>query len=79
MNYDEMGYDYSKIEEYYVKSKDLYYLQEYVSGVYQKNMDNIVDLLIKTNDKEFINKVLDNQFINRDLNDVQKDRLKEIL
>ena len=77
MTYDEMGYDYSKIEEYYVNNKNLYYLQEYVSGVYQKNMDNIVELLIKTNDKEFIKKVLDNDFINRDLNDIQKKKLED--
>lgn len=76
MNYDEMGYDYSKIEEYYVNSKDVYYLGEYISGVYQKNMDNIVDLIIKTNDKEYIKNVLDNEFINRDLTLEQKRRLE---
>lgn len=79
MNYDEMGYDYKKIEEYFVNSKDIYYLQEYICGVYQKNMDNIIDLLIKLNDKEFTKKVLDNEFIVRDMNDLQKKKLEEFL
>ena len=79
MTYDEMGYDYQKIEEYFVNSKDVYYLGEYISGVFQKNMDNIVDLIIKTKDKEYIKKVLDNEFIKRDLNDLQKNTIKELL
>ena len=42
-------------------------------------MDNIVDLIIKTKDKEFIKKVLDNEFIKRDLTDLQKNTIKELL
>jgi hypothetical protein len=79
MTYDEMGYDYSKIEEYFVSCKDVYYLGEYISGVYQKNLDYIIDLVIKTNDKEYIKKVLDNDFIKRDLSEEQKQKLNNIL
>ena len=77
MNYDEMGFDYSKIEEYFVSCRDVYYLGEYISGVYQKNLDNIIDLVIKTHDKEYIKKVLENDFINRDLNIDRNKRLEE--
>ena len=79
MNYDRMGYDFSKIEEYFVSIKDIYYLQEYISGVYQKNLDYIVDLLIKQNDKDFIKKVLDNELIIRDLNNEHKNKLNDII
>ncbi len=79
MNYDGMGYDFSKIEEYFVSIKDIYYLQEYISGVYQKNLDYIVDLLIKQNDKDFIKKVLDNELIIRDLNNEHKNKLYDII
>ena len=79
MNYDRMGYDFSKIEEYFVSIKDIYYLQEYISGVYQKNIDYIVDLLIKQNDKDFIKKVLDNELIIRDLNNEHKNKLYDTI
>ena len=54
MNYDTLGYDYSKIEEYIVETKDIYSLQEYVSAIYQKNMDYLVDLIIKTKDNKYV-------------------------
>ena len=79
MNYDEMGYDFSKIEKYFVDNKDIYYLQEYICAVYQKNLDYIIDLLIEQNDKDYIKKVLDNDFIKRDLSENQKKRLMEVL
>jgi len=77
MNYDEMGYDFSNIEEYFVNNDDIYYLQEYISSVFQKNLNYIIDLIIKKKDKDYINKVLNNDFINRDLNEEQKKRLIE--
>ncbi len=79
MNYDGLGYDFSKIEEYIVETKDVYYLQEYISAIYQKNMDYLVDLIIKTQDNEYVKKVLDNEFIDRDLSSEQKDKLKSII
>ena len=79
MKYDTRGYDYSKIEEYIVETKDIYSLQEYVSAIYQKNMDCLIDLIMKTNDNKYVKEILNNEFIVRDLNKEQKDKLKSIL
>ncbi len=79
MNYDEKGYDFSKIEEYLIESRDVYYLGEYISAIYQKNTNYIVDLIIKTGDNEYVKKVLDNEFITRDLSSEQIDKLKKVI
>ena len=62
MNYDQMDFDYSKIEDFFVDTRDAYYLTEYMSGVFQANKKRIVDKLIKTNDKEFIKKILERDY-----------------
>ena len=77
MNYDLRGYDYKKIEEYFVESHDVYYLVEYISAVYQANKDYIVDLLIKLNDQKYIDEILNNDFIKRHLEEKYIKRLKD--
>ena len=77
MNYDLKGYDYKKIEEYFVESHDVYYLVEYISAVYQANKDYIVDLLIKLNDQKYIDEILNNDFIKRHLEEKYIKRLKD--
>ena len=72
MNYDQRDYDFSKVEEYFVNSKDLYYLSEYIYGVSNANLENIVNLIIKTKDKEYINKVINDDNMKKHLGDLIK-------
>lgn len=77
MNYDSRGYNYDLIDEFFVNSKDSYYLAEYISGVIQVNKEKIVDMIIQTKDKEFIKALLKDNFIQnhleeKDINDLEK-------
>ena len=54
MNYDCKGYDYDLLDEFFVNSKDIWYLGEYINGVHQANQENIVNKIIKIGDKEYI-------------------------
>lgn len=79
MNYDRRNYDFNKIEEYFANSKDLYYLYEYLSGVSSSNEDNLVNLIIKTKDKEYIKEIVSDNFMNNILSKKSIEKLKEEL
>lgn len=75
MNYDGKDYNYDLLDTFFVNSKDSWYLAEYISGVTQVNQKKIVDMIIKTRDKAFINKLLKDNFIQSHLEEKYKDEL----
>lgn len=79
MNYDGKDYNYDLLDTFFVNSKDSWYLAEYISGVTQVNQKKIVDMIIKTRDKAFINKLLKDNFIQSHLEEKYKDELAKSL
>ena len=66
MNYDGRDYDYNLLDDFFVNSKNIWYLGEYISGinqVKQENQDTIVNKIINTADKDFIKQILKDNFI----------------
>ena len=79
MNYDSRGYNYDLIDEFFVNSKDSYYLAEYISGVIQVNKEKIVNMIIQTKDKEFIKALLKDNFIQNHLEEKHINNLEQVL
>ena len=81
MNYDSRyyNYNYDLIDEFFVNSKDSYYLAEYISGVIQVNKEKIVDMIIQTKDKEFIKVLLKDNFIQNHLEEKHINDLEQVL
>ena len=69
MSFDCKGYNYDLLDDFFVNEKDIGYLGEYLSGVYQVNQEKLVNKIIKTNDKEFIKNVLNDNLILRNLDE----------
>ncbi len=76
MNYDRKGYNFDLLDHFFVDSKNIYYLGEYMSGIHQINQEKIVNTIIKTKDKEFIKQILENNFIVDNLDEEYKNILK---
>lgn len=79
MNYDDKNYSYDLLDEFFVNSKNSWYLAEYISGVNQVNQEKIVDMVIQTKDKEFIKKLLKDNFIQSHLEEKYKKSLEQSL
>jgi len=79
MTYDQKDFNFDKIEEYIISTKDVYYYGEYISGVYQANHNHLIELILNTKDKEYIKKILDNEFITKLLNKKYIDKLQGAL
>lgn len=79
MNYDNTNRNYDLLDEFFVNSKDVYYLSEYMYGVDQVNVEKIVNLLINTNDKEYIKEFLNDFFVDNNLDEKYKNLLNEII
>lgn len=79
MNYDCRNYNYDLLDEFFVNSKDSWYLAEYISGINQVNQAKIVNMVIQTKDKEFIKKLLKDNFIQSNLEEKYKEDLKKAL
>ena len=81
MNYDSRyySYNYDLIDEFFVNSKDSYYLAEYISGVIQVNKEKIVNMIIQTKDKEFIKALLKDNFIQNHLEEKHINDLEQVL
>ena len=81
MNYDSRyySYNYDLIDEFFVNSKDSYYLAEYISGVIQVNKEKIVNMIIQTKDKEFIKSLLKDNFIQNHLEEKHINDLEKLL
>lgn len=72
MNYDRKGYNFDLLDNFFVDSKNVYYLGEYISSIHQINQEKIVNIIIKTKDKEFIKQILENNFIVGNLDEEYK-------
>lgn len=79
MNYDCRNYNYDLLDEFFVNSKDSWYLAEYISGVSQVNQEKIVNMVIQTKDKEFIKRLLKDNFIQSNLEEKYKEVLNKAL
>lgn len=63
MNYDSKGYNFDLLDNFFVDSKNVYYLGEYISSIYQINQEKIVNTIVKTKDEGFIKQILENNII----------------
>ena len=41
MTYDEYGFNYDIIDKFFINSKNVYYLSEYINGALQVNQEKI--------------------------------------
>lgn len=76
MNYDSKGYNFDLLDNFFVDSKNVYYLGEYISSIYQINQEKIVDTIVKTKDEGFIKQILENNIIVNILDEEYKNILK---
>lgn len=76
MNYDCRDYNYDLLDSFFVDSKDIYYLGEYISGIHQINQEKLVNKIIETKDKEFIKQILEDSFIVDNLDEKYKNVLE---
>ena len=79
MNYDEQGYNYDLIDEFFINSKDEYYISEYISGVLQVDQEKIINMLIESKDKDLITKLLEKYTIASNLDNKYIEILKEYI
>ena len=76
MNYDMKGYNFDLLDNFFVDSKNVYYLGEYINGIHQINQEKIVNTIIKTKDKRFIKQILENNLIVDNLDEEYKNILE---
>ena len=76
MNYDRKGYNFDLLDNFFVDSKNVYYLGEYISDIHQINQEKIVNTIIKTKDKGFIKQILEDNFIVDNLDEEYKNILE---
>ena len=76
MNYDSKGYDYSSLDEYFVNSKNIWYLGEYISSIWQIDLDKIIRLILATKDKEYIKNIIKDELINNHIDEKNMQKLK---
>ena len=62
MNYNNHDFNYDEIDKFFINSKDVYYISEYISGVSQVNQEKITNMLIEQDDKDLIKEFL-NKYI----------------
>ena len=79
MNFDGRGYNFDLLDNFFVKSKNIWYLGEYISGIHQVNQEKIVNKIIETNDKNFIQQVLKNNLIIDNLDEKYKNILESAI
>ena len=72
MNYDRKGYNFDLLDNFFVDSKNVYYLGEYISSILQINQEKMVNTIIKTKDKKFIKQILEDNFIVGNLDEEYK-------
>ncbi len=76
INYDRKGYNFDLLDNFFVDSKNVYYLGEYISLIHQINQEKIVDTIVKTKDKGFIKQILENDTIVDNLDEKYKNILE---
>jgi len=72
MSYDSKGLNFDLLDNFFVNSKNCYYLSEYIHGVSQVNQEKIVNMIVETKDEEFIEQFLNEYFEEIDLEDKYK-------
>ena len=77
MNFDCKGYNYNLLDDFFVNSKNVWYLVEYLSSIKQVNKETIVNKIINTADKDFIKKILKDNFIANNLDKKYKEILEK--
>lgn len=63
INYDCRGHNYDLLDDFFINSKNIRYLGEYISCIHQLSQENITNKIIKTKDKKFIKQILKDKFI----------------
>lgn len=59
-NYNHKNKDLTLIENYFIEKRDAYYLTELISAVREDlNMPRLINKIVKTKDKRFINEVIE--------------------
>ena len=76
MNYDCRGYNFDLLDNFFVDSKDVYYLGEYISSIRQINQEKVVNTILETKDKGFIKQILEDNFIVNSLDEKYKNILE---
>lgn len=76
MNYDRKGYNFDLLDNFFVDSKNVYYLGEYIICIQQINQEKIVNTIVKTKDEGFIKQILENDIIVDDLDEEYKNILE---
>ena len=76
MNYDRKGYNFDLLDNFFVDSKNVDYLGEYIIGIQQINQEKIVDTIVKTKDEGFIKQILENDIIVDNLDEEYKNILE---
>lgn len=79
-NYEYHNLNFDKVIDYYISCKDVWYIVEsmhFLQADY--DLEIFVNKIIETKDKDFIKKILDDEYINHTLSSYLIDRLKECL
>lgn len=76
MNYDRKGYNFDLLDNFFVDSKNVDYLGEYIIGIQQINQEKIVNTIVKTKDEGFIKQILENDIIVDNLDEEYKNILE---
>lgn len=76
MNYDRKGYNFDLLDNFFVDSKNVYYLGEYISSILQINQEKIVNTIVKSKDEGFIKQILENDIIVDNLDEEYKNILE---
>lgn len=76
MNYDRKGYNFDLLDNFFVDSKNVYYLGEYISSIHQINQEKIVNTIVKTKDEGLIKQILENDIIVDNLDEEYKNILE---
>lgn len=78
MNYNRKGKNFSKIVDYFIEKRDDYYLAELICGVEEDlDLDSVIDKALKTEDIEFLKKMIQHEFLMPIFTDVQKEKVKK--
>ena len=72
MNFDGKDYNFDLLDDFFVNSKNIWYLGEYISGIHQINQEKIVNKILERKDKDFIKQVLEDNFLIDNLDEKYK-------
>lgn len=76
MNFDGKNYNFDLLDDFFVNSKNIWYLGEYISGIHQINQEKIVNKILETRDESFIKQILEDKFLIDNLDEKYKSILE---